>query len=120
LGKGELGDGKGGEKRMGIGSHEERLRQRQRNGTYASTSSREMPDNPDSAFSEAGSKSNSQPHSHHPFLHSRLSRITQSILLATFDTVMILTLTAHITTYFISLPIAMTFCTIPAVANYPD
>jgi hypothetical protein len=111
------------EKAVSVSAHEDvdgRSRAHRDREPHASTASLRFSHNSILASSEATSTSDGPPYTHHPLLHPVLSLRTQFILLSIFDILMIAILAAHIVTYFVSLPTALAFCSLPRVLAHPD
>ncbi|KAG9193038.1 hypothetical protein G6011_03073 [Alternaria panax] len=54
--------------------------------------------------------SSPSPHTYHPFLHPTFTSVTRHILLALWDTIMLLTLTSHIYIYAANIRPGLAFC----------
>lgn len=121
---GVVGEEKRDGKKMGDGSAHDGLddmgQEHLDHGHCQSIHSRARSSVSASAASGTVSSSNARPHSYHPFLHKNRSTVTRSVLLTIYDVCTLSALAAHIATYFVSLPTALAFCSIPAVLSYPD
>lgn len=62
----------------------------------------------------------STPPTYHPLLHHRLSSRTQDTLLSLFDLTMLIILTGHIMSYFLSLPQYFSHCNTASVLAAPN
>ncbi|KAF3051221.1 pre-mRNA-splicing factor 8 [Didymella keratinophila] len=102
------------------GRHElERSRSSQDRAIDASTPSR-LSSNASPSSTTVRSSRPSALYTYHPFLHRRLSPLTQNALLTILDLAMLTILTDHIASYFLSLPRYFSHCNTLRVIAEPD
>lgn len=88
--------------------------------THASTMTQLSSHASISSATKVALTSPAQPHTYHPLLHPHLLPRTRNMLLSTLDIIMLAILAGHITSYFISLPRYLKYCTGPDVLSAPD